>query len=131
VGWLNHQTPLIDWTQPNADLAARNLIDLGATAIVFMPIGFATENHETLLDVDHIIHSLSHKHPEVTYVQMECVNDHPEFLAMAAEWAHPQIEALLTEQAIAANSSHETHSHAANNHGHSHGHSHGGHHHHH
>jgi protoporphyrin/coproporphyrin ferrochelatase len=150
VGWLNHQTPLIDWTQPNADLAARNLIDLGATAIVFMPIGFATENHETLLDVDHIIHSLSHKHPEVTYVQMECVNDHPEFLAMAAEWAHPQIEALLTEQAIAAHSSHETHSHTAPSHtapshaapshghshghshgGHSHGHSHGGHHHHH
>jgi len=55
VGWLNHQTPLIEWTQPNADLAARNLLELGATAIVFMPIGFATENHETLLDVDHII----------------------------------------------------------------------------
>ena len=130
VGWLNHQTPLIKWTQPNADLAARNLIDLGATAIVFMPIGFATENHETLLDVDHIIHSLGHKHPEVTYIQMECVNDRPEFLAMAAEWAHPQIEALLAEQAIAASPS-DTHSSAAHGHGHSHGHSHGGHHHHH
>ncbi|MEO6862900.1 MAG: ferrochelatase, partial [Microcoleus sp.] len=46
VGWLNHDTPLIEWTQPDATLAAKNLIDLGATAIVFMPIGFATENHE-------------------------------------------------------------------------------------
>ena len=132
VGWLNHQTPLIDWTQPNADLAARNLIDLGATAIVFMPIGFATENHETLLDVDHIIHSLSHKHPEVTYVQMACANDNPEFLAMVAEWAHPQIEALLAEQAIAANPGRSPESHSHSSHGHQHGgHSHGGHHHHH
>jgi ferrochelatase len=45
VGWLNHDTPLIKWTQPNTYLAGRNLIDLGATALVFMPIGFATENH--------------------------------------------------------------------------------------
>ncbi|MBW4469669.1 MAG: ferrochelatase [Stenomitos rutilans HA7619-LM2] len=134
VGWLNHQTPLIEWTQPNAELAASNLIDLGATALVFMPIGFATENHETLLDVDHIIHTLRRKHPEVTYVQMECVNDRSDFLKMVAEWAHPQIEALLAEQALAVNPSlahsreHHDHGHG---HSHDHGHSHGhGHHHH-
>lgn len=72
VGWLNHQTPLIKWTQPNTELAAKNLIDLGAKAIVFMPIGFATENHETLLDVHHIIHALEHRNSDVTYVQMPC-----------------------------------------------------------
>jgi len=103
VGWLNHDTPLIDWTQPNADQAAKNLIELGVKAVVFMPIGFATENHETLLDVDHIIHALQRKYPNVTYVQMPCVNDHPEFLQMAAEWANPQIDALLSEQASAVN----------------------------
>ena len=102
VGWLNHDTPLIEWTQPNADQAAKNLIELGAKAVVFMPIGFATENHETLLDVDHIIHALHHKHSNVCYVQMPCVNDHPEFMKMAAEWANPQIAALLSE-AIAVN----------------------------
>ncbi|MEP0858817.1 ferrochelatase [Trichocoleus sp. DQ-U1] len=59
VGWLNHDTPLIEWTQPNATQAAENLILLGATSVVFMPIGFATENHETLLDVDHILHNLT------------------------------------------------------------------------
>jgi len=84
VGWLNHDTPLIEWTQPNATQAAQNLIELGVKAIVFMPIGFATENHETLLDVDHIIHSLQSQHSEVNYVQMACVNDHSEFLKMAA-----------------------------------------------
>ncbi|MBD2100597.1 ferrochelatase [Leptolyngbya sp. FACHB-261] len=142
VGWLNHDTPLIEWTQPNADLAGRNLIELGATALVFMPIGFATENHETLLDVDHIIERLRGKHPEVTYVRMECVNDHPEFLKMAAAWADPQIEALLSEQALAVNPTlahshthsahgsthdHAHHEHHGHNHGHSdaHGHSHG------
>ncbi|MEG3910907.1 ferrochelatase [Microcoleus sp. w2-18bC1] len=134
VGWLNHDTPLIEWTQPDATLAAKNLIDLGATAIVFMPIGFATENHETLLDVDHIIESLQKQRQGVTYRKLPCVNDHPEFLKMAAEWANPQIEALLSETAVAVNPSlaaaHREHSHSHGEHGHSHGdhgHNHGGH----
>ena len=124
VGWLNHDTPLIDWTQPNADRAAKTLIEIGAKAIVFMPIGFATENHETLLDVDHIIHNLQRKHPNVTYVQMACVNDRPEFLQMAAEWANPQIAALLSEQAIGVNPqlgvAQAHHHHHEQNHGHHH-----------
>ena len=141
VGWLNHDTPLIEWTQPDATLAAKNLIDLGATAIVFMPIGFATENHETLLDVDHIIESLQKQRQGITYRKLPCVNDHPEFLKMAAEWANPQIEALLSETAVAVNPSlaaaqrehshsHEGHGHSHGGHGHSHGdhgHSHGDH----
>ncbi len=137
VGWLNHQTPLIEWTQPNADLAARNLIDLGATALVFMPIGFATENHETLLDVDHIIHNLRRKRPDITYVQMPCVNDSHDFLHMAADWADEHIEALLSEQALAVNPSlaiaqaQHAHDHGhSHDHDHGHGHSHGEHHHH-
>ena len=139
VGWLNHDTPLIEWTQPDATLAAKNLIDLGATAIVFMPIGFATENHETLLDVDHIIEGLQKQRQGVTYRKLPCVNDHPEFLKMAAEWANLQIEALLSESAIAVNPnlvvrdhvhSHSDHGHNHDDHGHSHddhGHNHGGH----
>ena len=103
VGWLNHYTPLIEWTQPNAFGAAKNLIELGAKAIVFMPIGFATENHETLLDVDHIIHALQRKYKNVSYAQMSCVNDRPEFLQMAAQWADDHINALLSEQAVAVN----------------------------
>ena len=137
VGWLNHQTPLIEWTQPNTELAAKNLIDLGATAIVMMPIGFATENHETLLDVHHIVHNLKRRSPHVTYVEMPCVNDHPEFLRMAAEWANPQIEALLEETALMVNpqlasvqaSHHHHHHHDHDHHDHSH-HDHDHHHHH-
>ena len=132
VGWLNHDTPLIEWTQPDAKQAAKNLMELGATAIVFMPIGFATENHETLLDVDHIIHALRRKRPDVTYVQMDCVNDHPDFLKMAAAWAAPQIEALLSAQAVSVNPAlagqiaqeqdhHHSHAHHAHN-GHHHPH---------
>ncbi|MBO0352025.1 ferrochelatase [Phormidium pseudopriestleyi FRX01] len=102
VGWLNHQTPLIDWTQPNATLAAQNLIQLGAKAVVFMPIGFATENHETLLDVHHIIHDLEKRHSDVSYIQMPCVNEQPEFLRMVAEWANPLIEELLSDRAAVA-----------------------------
>lgn len=128
VGWLNHSTPLIDWTEPNARLAAHNLIELGATAIVMMPIGFATENHETLLDVHHIIHSLSRQHPEVTYVQMDCVNDHPRFLAMVAEWADQQIADLLSTPGMAVDlaiAQHQRqHGHDGHNHGHTHSHGH-------
>ncbi len=104
VGWLNHQTPLIKWTQPNAELAAKNLIGLGAKAVIFMPIGFATENHETLLDVEHIIHRLQRKYPDVSYVQMPCVNDHPQFCQMVARWADAQINDLLSAEALAVNS---------------------------
>lgn len=103
VGWLNHDTPLIEWTQPTAEQAAKNLIQLGAKVVIFMPIGFATENHETLLDVHHIIHDLEKQSSGVVYLQMPCVNDHPEFLAMAAEWANTQIAALMEAEAKAVN----------------------------
>ncbi len=103
VGWLNHDTPLIEWTQPNVELAAKNLIELGATAILMMPIGFATENHETLLDVDHIIHHLQHRHAQVHFDKMPCVNDNAEFLSMAADWATEQIADLLAETGVQIN----------------------------
>lgn len=103
VGWLNHQTPLIEWTQPNAELAAKNLIELGAKAIIFMPIGFATENHETLLDVGHIILNLRRKHSELTYIQMPCVNDHPAFCQMAADWAGDCLGELFSAEELAVN----------------------------
>jgi ferrochelatase len=120
VGWLNHQTPLIEWTQPNAKLAADNLIQLGAQAVVFMPIGFATENHETLLDVHHIIHALERQHSDVAYIQMPCVNERPEFLQMAAQWASPQIEALLSEAAPVAPETEGSPSHTHSHHHHHH-----------
>jgi ferrochelatase len=122
VGWLNHQTPLIKWTQPNAELAAKNLIDLGAKALIFMPIGFATENHETLLDVAHIIEHLHQKHGEVNYIQMPCVNDHPVFCQMVADWAEEQIEVLLTENALSVNPQGINHHHHHHDHGHHHHH---------
>ena len=141
VGWLNHQTPMIKWTQPNAKLATQNLIELGAKAIVMMPIGFATENHETLLDVEHIIENVRKKHQDVSFIQMPCVNDHPIFLKMVANWADGQISDLLEEDALAVNpelaiahaqSQGHSHAHAHDHHhGHTHGHSHGHEHHHH
>lgn len=99
VGWLNHDTPLVEWTQPEADQAAKNLIELGARAILFVPIGFATDNHETILDVNSIIEQLQKKHPSTVFERMNCVNDHPEFLQMVANWAQPEIEGLLLESA--------------------------------
>lgn len=136
IGWMNHDTPLIDWTQPNMQVAGQNIIDLGATALVMMPIGFATENHETLLDVEHIIHALRRKNPQVTYAQMDCVNDHPEFMQMVADWADVHIQALLESEPVTVNPAlrvaeeqHHAHSHSHDHDGHhSHGHhSHGSH----
>lgn len=126
VGWLNHDTPLIEWTQPNAEQAARNLIELGAQAIIYAPIGFATENHETILDVHHIIHRLEQRHPRVQFIQMNCVNDEPEFLAMASQWAAEQIDALLQAPSnqVAEQSPPVQHHHHHNGHSHTHSHSH-------
>jgi ferrochelatase len=130
VGWLNHDTPVIEWTQPDAKLAAENLIQLGAKAIVFMPIGFVTENHETLLDVEHIIEALQRQYSDINYIQMECANDHPEFLHMAAHWADPHIEDLLSEEALAVNTQLGVEHHHHHHHDHDPDHSHHHHHHH-
>ncbi|MGF1522393.1 MAG: ferrochelatase [Leptolyngbyaceae cyanobacterium] len=131
IGWLNHDTPMIEWTQPNVTLAAKNLMDLGATSVVFMPIGFATENHETLLDVEHIIQTLRRKRPDVTYVQMPCVNEDPRFLKMAADWANVHIASLLESEAIAVTPSMAVaQAQAFHSHSHSHDHHHPDHHHH-
>lgn len=100
VGWLNHDTPFVEWTQPDADQAAENLMQLGAEAIIFVPIGFATDNHETILDVEHIIDKLQQDHPNALFQRMDCVNDQPEFLQMAADWANPLIEELLESEAL-------------------------------
>ncbi|NEZ59347.1 ferrochelatase [Adonisia turfae] len=139
IGWLNHDTPMIEWTQPNVTLAAQNLMDLGATAVVFMPIGFVTENHETLLDVEHIISHLRRKRPDVTYVQMPCVNDNDDFAAMAAGWVDGLITDLIGEQGtvvhpsqralLAEDFSGHHHDSAHNGHHHHHGHHHDEHHH--
>jgi hypothetical protein len=39
--------------------------------------------------------SLTFYWSSVTYMWLECVNDDPDFLSIAAAWANPQIEAML------------------------------------
>jgi ferrochelatase len=64
---------------------------------------------------------------------MPCVNDHPDFLKMAAEWAIPQINDLLSAQALSvqptlavamAQSQHHHHHHGDDHHDHQHSHPH-------
>lgn len=100
IGWINHDTPFINWSQPNLKQAATSLIKAGAQTILFKPLGWATENYETILDVEDVIQSLHRQHPTVTYVRLDCVNDDPDFLKIAAEWANPHIEAMLTAQPL-------------------------------
>ncbi len=96
IGWINHDMPLIKWSQPNLKQAATSLIKAGAQTILFKPIGWATENFETMLDVDDAIKSLQRQYPTVTYTRLDCVNDDPDFLTIAAEWANPHIAAMLS-----------------------------------
>lgn len=91
VGWMNHPTPG-KWTQPDMLQAARNLITTGARAIVFMPIGFVTDNHETILDVGYTMDKLAVKHPDVEVIRLSSLNDDPELLQMAAGWIAPLID---------------------------------------
>jgi protoporphyrin/coproporphyrin ferrochelatase len=65
-------------------------------------LGWVTENYETILDVEDAIESLQIQYPNMTYMRLECVNDDPDFLSVAAAWANPQIEAMLSGSKIAA-----------------------------
>jgi protoporphyrin/coproporphyrin ferrochelatase len=96
IGWINHDMPFIQWSQPNLEQAAKALIGSGAQTILFKPLGWVTENYETILDVDDAIASLQRQYPTVTYTRLDCVNDDPDFLKIAAGWANPHIEAMLS-----------------------------------
>ncbi len=91
VGWMNHPTPG-KWTSPNIDLAAENLLTMGARALVFVPVGFVTDNHETLLDVGYLMDDLKGR---AELLQLACLNDDPAFLEMATAWIAPLVEELL------------------------------------
>jgi ferrochelatase len=91
VGWMNHPTPG-RWTQPDMLQAAKNLVTTGARAIVFAPIGFVTENHETMLDVGYTIERLGKIHPGVETLHLPSLNDDPAFLRMAADWIAPLVD---------------------------------------
>jgi len=89
-GWMNHPVPG-KWTTPDVDQAAKNLVGLGAQALVFAPIGFVTENHETQLDIRYTIDKME---GQAESVHLSTLNEHPELLAMGARWVHPLIEEL-------------------------------------
>jgi ferrochelatase len=88
--WMNHPVPG-KWTTPDVDQAAKNLITLGARAIVFAPIGFVTENHETQLDIGYTIDKVK---DQVECLHLSVLNDDPELLRMGAEWIAPLVDDL-------------------------------------
>jgi protoporphyrin/coproporphyrin ferrochelatase len=91
VGWMNHPTPG-RWTQPDMLQAAKNLVTTGARAIVFVPIGFVTDNHETILDVGYTTEKLRAAHPDVEVLRLSSLNDDPALLRMAAAWIAPLVD---------------------------------------
>jgi ferrochelatase len=91
VGWMNHPTPG-RWTQPDMLQAAKNLVTTGARAIVYVPIGFVTDNHETILDVGYTTDRLRAAHPDVEVLRLPSLNDDPALLRMGADWIAPLID---------------------------------------
>ena len=94
VGWLNHDTPG-RWTSPDVAQASRNLLALGASTLVYFPIGFVTENHETILDVEAIIAPFERQ--GIPCTRVNCLNDDPEFLTMAAAWVAELVDELVED----------------------------------
>ena len=88
--WMNHPVPG-KWTTPDVDQAAKNLTTLGAKALVFVPIGFVTENHETQLDIGYTIDKVG---GDAECVHLPTLNDDPALLEMGAEWIKPLINDL-------------------------------------
>ncbi len=92
IGWLNHETPG-KWTTPDVKQASRNLLELGASTLVYCPIGFVTENHETILDVGYISKPFEEK--GIPCHRLDCLNDDSEFLRILAQWGEPLIQELI------------------------------------
>ncbi|MFM7719498.1 MAG: ferrochelatase [Actinomycetota bacterium] len=90
IGWMNHAQPG-PWTSPDVAVAAERLISLGARALLFAPIGFVTDNHETILDIGYLRRDLEGR---VETLSLTSLNDDPEFLRMAADWIAPLVEEL-------------------------------------
>ncbi len=90
AAWMNHPVPG-KWTTPDVGQAAKNLMTLGAKAIVFAPIGFVTENHETQLDIGYTIDKVSDR---VECRHLPTLNDDPDLLRMGAEWIKPLVDEL-------------------------------------
>ena len=97
LGWMNHPTPG-RWTQPTMLQAAKNLVTLGARVIVFAPIGFVTDNHETMLDVGYVAKKLGSTETMI----LPSLNDDAAFLEMAAQWVTPLIDELRGERSTRA-----------------------------
>ena len=90
IGWIPPQHPG-RWTTPDLKMAAQNLLSQGARALVFAPIGFVTENHETMLYVDYCINKLRSR---VECLHVDCLNEDLEFMEMCARWLDPLISEL-------------------------------------
>lgn len=90
IGWMNHPTPG-KWTQPDMTQSAANLIELGARAIAFASIGFVTDNHETMLDVEYERRKLPE---ELETIVIPSLNDDDGFLGLAARWVSPLVAQL-------------------------------------
>jgi protoporphyrin/coproporphyrin ferrochelatase len=88
IGWLNHNIP-VGWTRPDVNQAAENLLHLGAKTLVFCPIGSATDNHETLLDLGRTVRRLRQR--RIPCTQLPCPNDDPGFLKLLVRWLSPLI----------------------------------------
>ena len=88
--WMNHPVPG-KWTTPDVDQAAKNLMTLGAKALMMVPIGFVTENHETQLDIGYTIDKVK---DEVECHHLPTLNDDPELLRIGADWIKPLIDEL-------------------------------------
>lgn len=95
IGWINHPTPFVEWSKPILKQAAENLIDLGATAVLIKPMGWVTDNYETILEPEEAMDKLRRHHSQIAFHRLPCADADPAFLQMAADWAKPDVEALL------------------------------------
>jgi ferrochelatase len=67
-------------------------VTTGARAIVYVPIGFVTDNHETILDVGYTIEKLRKAHPDLEILRLPSLNDDPALLRMGADWIAPLVD---------------------------------------
>jgi ferrochelatase len=73
-----------DWTGPEADDAARELVEAGWTRILVVPVGFVSDNVETLYDLDIVLRQQI-EDLGAEYRRSHAPNDSPLFIQALAD----------------------------------------------
>ncbi|MBN1478029.1 ferrochelatase, partial [Candidatus Sumerlaeota bacterium] len=96
VGWLNH-TLGGEWTSPDLETAAADMLERGLRRVVYYPFGFLADNAETQLEGRVILRGFDALEP----LHLQCLNAWPPFVEHLAKRVMRQVAEPARGAAVA------------------------------